>query len=558
MSTTGVSVSTLAGVPLLAGADADALESLAADARPCRALAGDWVLREGDSADDLFVVLRGRVRVVTQAGGDERTLRVLGPGAAIGELALLTGAPRSASVQALRDSTLLRLHRASFVDLIERDPGFAAAVARELALQLQASGGLDAPPSRPALIALEALSPGVPLRALAASLARALETYGSVETLEASAAGTGAVERAEDEHAHVLLLDETGTGAWSDLCARQADRRLLVATAATPLPAVPSPDCDLVILGPAPGTVVRALVERVDPRLLHRLASTEPTDPGAGRMARRIVGRALGLVLSGGGARGFAHIGAIAELEQDGIEVDRYGGCSMGSFIAAMAASGWRAGDIRDRCHEELVRRSPFNDYTLPRVALIRSRKAARMLDRLFAELTIEELAKPLFTVSADLVSSTLVVHRRGSVVEAVGASMSIPGLAPPLPRGGRLLVDGGVLNNLPVDAMADAAEGPIVAVDVVRRLGASDAEAPALPSIMETLSRATVLGSVERAERNRELALLVVSPDVQDVPLRDFRSLDRAIEAGRAAARAALDNGGRDAILTAVGAPVA
>jgi predicted acylesterase/phospholipase RssA len=104
---------------------------------------------------------------------------------------------------------------------------------------------------------------------------------------------------------------------------------------------------------------------------------------------------------------------------------------------------------------------------------------------------------------------------------------------------------------------MADTAEGPIVAVDVVRRLEPSDAEAPSLPSIMETLSRATVLGSVERAERNRELALLVVSPDVQDVPLRDFRALDRAIEAGRAAARAALDNGGRDAILTAVGAPV-
>jgi NTE family protein len=558
MSTTGVSVSTLAGVPLLAGADAYALEALAADARPCRVLAGDWVLREGDEADDLFVVLRGRMRVLTRASGDERTLRVLGPGAAIGELALLTGAPRSASVQALRDTTLLRLHRDSFVDLIERDAGFAAAVARELALQLQASGGLDAPPSRPALIALEALSPGVPLGGVATSLSRALETYGSVETLGASAAGTGAVERAEDQHAHVLLVDETGTGAWSDLCARQADRRLLVATADTPLPAGPSRDCDLVILGPAPGVAVRALVERVDPRVLHRLASTEPTDPGAGRMARRIVGRALGLVLSGGGARGFAHIGALAELEQDGIEVDRYGGCSMGSFIAAMAASGWRASDIRDRCHEELVRRSPFNDYTLPRVALIRSRKAARMLDRLFAELTIEELAKPLFTVSADLLSSGLVVHRRGSVVEAVGASMSIPGLAPPLPRGGRLLVDGGVLNNLPVDAMADTAEGPIVAVDVVRRLEPSDAGEPSLPSIMETLSRATVLGSVERAERNRELALLVVSPDAQDVPLRDFRLLDRAIEAGRAAARSALDNGGRDAILTAVGAPVA
>ena len=111
LSTTGVSVSTLAGVPLLAGADADALETLAAEAYPRRVLAGDWVMREGDGADDLFVVLRGRLRAVAGATGDERTLRVIGPGAAIGELALLTGAPRSASVQAVRDSTLLLLGR---------------------------------------------------------------------------------------------------------------------------------------------------------------------------------------------------------------------------------------------------------------------------------------------------------------------------------------------------------------------------------------------------------------------------------------------------------------
>lgn len=555
MSTTGVSLSTLACVPLLAGADAEALEALAADAYPRRVLAGEWLIREGDDAEDLYVVLRGRLRAV--AGADGRTLRVLGPGAAIGELALLTGSARSASVQAVRDSTLLQLGRGRFVELMERDSGFAAAVARELAAQLQASGGLAAPPSRPALLTLRRVDAGVPLAAVASSLAHALSTYGPVEILGADAAGTSAVEQAEQENAHVLLVDETGAGVWSDLCARQADRTLLVATADSPPPAEPSPDADLVVLGPSSGAALRALLDAVQPRAHHRLATTEPSDPGAGRLARRLVGRALGVVLSGGGARGFAHIGALAELEADGIEIDRYGGCSMGSFIAAMAAAGWSPGDIRDRCDEELVRRSPFNDYTLPRVALIRSRKAARMFDRLFGEMTIEELAKPLFTVSADLLSSRLVIHRRGSVTEAVGASMSIPGLVPPLSRSGRLLVDGGVLNNLPIDAMADSGEGPIVAVDVVRRLEVSAEDEPPLPSIMETLSRATVLGSVERAERNRELALLVITPEAQDIPLRDFRALDRAVEAGRAAARAALDAGARDEILAAVTAPV-
>ena len=557
MSATGVSVSTLAGVPLLGGADAEALEALATDASPRRVLAGEWLIREGDDADDLFVVLRGRLRAVADADGDPRTLRVLGPGAAIGELGLLTGAPRSASVQAVRDSTLLQLGRDRFIELMELDGRFAAAVARELAAQLQASGGLSAPPSRPALLALRRLDPGVPLAPVASSLAHALAAFGPVEVLDASAAGTDAVERAEDENAHVLLVDEAGVGLWSDLCARQADRQLLVATADSPPPPTPTPEADLVLLGPSSGDALRALLDSVQPRTHHRLATTEPSDPGAGRLARRLVGRALGVVLSGGGARGFAHIGALAELEADGIEVDRYGGCSMGSFIAAMAAAGWSPQDIRDRSHAELVRRSPFNDYTIPRVALIRSRKAARMFDRLFGELTIEELAKPLFTVSADLVTSRLVVHRRGSVIEAVGASMSIPGLVPPLSRSGRLLVDGGVLNNLPIDAMADAAEGPIVAVDVVRRLEASDEDEPPLPSIMETLSRATVLGSVERAERNRDLALLVIAPEVQEIPLRDFRSLDRAIEAGRAATRAALDAGARDEILASVTAPV-
>ncbi len=555
MSTTGVSLSTLACVPLLAGADAEALEALAADAYPRRVLAGEWLIREGDDAEDLYVVLRGRLRAV--AGADGRTLRVLGPGAAIGELALLTGSARSASVQAVRDSTLLQLGRGRFVELMERDSGFAAAVARELAAQLQASGGLAAPPTRPALLTLRRVDAGVPLAAVASSLAHALSTYGPVEILGADAAGTSAVEQAEQENAHVLLVDETGAGVWSDLCARQADRTLLVAMADSPLPAEPSPDADLVVLGPSSGAALRALLDAVQPRAHHRLATTEPSDPGAGRLARRLVGRALGVVLSGGGARGFAHIGALAELEADGIEIDRYGGCSMGSFIAAMAAAGWSPGDIRDRCDEELVRRSPFNDYTLPRVALIRSRKAARMFDRLFGEMTIEELAKPLFTVSADLLSSRLVIHRRGSVTEAVGASMSIPGLVPPLSRSGRLLVDGGVLNNLPIDAMADSGEGPIVAVDVVRRLEVSAEDEPPLPSIMETLSRATVLGSVERAERNRELALLVITPEAQDIPLRDFRALDRAVEAGRAAARAALDAGARDEILAAVTAPV-
>jgi NTE family protein len=125
---------------------------------------------------------------------------------------------------------------------------------------------------------------------------------------------------------------------------------------------------------------------------------------------------------------------------------------------------------------------------------------------------------------------------------------MSIPGLVPPLSRAGHLLVDGGVLNNLPVDVMSADDEGPIVAVDVIRKIDhVEESVSPPLPSIMETLSRATVLGSVERAERNRRLADVVITPDVQDVALRDFSALERASSVGLAATREALEAGAAD-----------
>jgi predicted acylesterase/phospholipase RssA len=303
--------------------------------------------------------------------------------------------------------------------------------------------------------------------------------------------------------------------------------------------------CDVAFLGTPPVETVAAWREAAAPRTHHVVPSGDPL--AAARVARRLSGRSLGLVLSGGGARAFAHLGVLEVLAAHGIVVDRVGGTSMGAFVSAMVALGWTADRILEVCRAEVMQRSPFSDYTLPRHALIRARRAESMLRRLFGDVTVEELARPLFTVSADLLSGRMVVHRNGPLVEAVGASMAIPGLAPPVSHGAQLLVDGGVLNNLPIDLMAAHEPGPIVAVDVMRRIAVDEPgtnAASALPTILETLSRATVLGSVERAEANRGLARLLITPDVQHIALRDFRHLDLAIEAGRQAAEAALAGG--------------
>ncbi len=543
-------------VPLFHRVDATALATLIQDAAPRHLHAGEWLFHEGDDADRLFVVLSGRLRIVVMREGEQRTVRELGPGAALGELALLTGSARSAGVRAVRDSQLLEIARPSFDRLLESDSAFGHAIAIELARQLQASGGLEEPRGQARVFSILGASTAVDTTRFGSTLAAELGDDGTVSTLtgaEDPTYWTEALARAEAAARNVLLVgdDDGHDSQWNRFVRRHGDRLLLLTDADA---AVSSTETvtDLVLLGPMPAGRTAQWLDALLPEA-HHVVDEAGYEIDIGRIARRISGRSLGLVLSGGGARCLAHIGVIAAFAEAGIAVDRLGGCSMGAFIAGTSALGLDADQIRAVCRSELVERSPFSDWTLPRYALTRTRRAERMLRRVFGEIQVEELPRPLYTVSADLVSSEAVVHRTGPLFEAVGISMSIPGLVPPVGKDGRLLVDGGVLNNLPVDTMYDLAEGPIVAVDVARRHTRREGESPRIPSIMETMARSTILGSGERSERNRKLASLVISPAAQDVGLREFKALDRAIEAGYEAATASLAEGGADLLRSAL-----
>jgi predicted acylesterase/phospholipase RssA len=260
-----------------------------------------------------------------------------------------------------------------------------------------------------------------------------------------------------------------------------------------------------------------------------------------------VTGHSVGIVLSGGGARGIAHIGALQAFVDAGVTIDRVGGTSMGALVGALFASGRSPSELAATLRRELVDRRPFADYAIPRNALIRARRARSMLERLFGATAIEELARTFFCLSADLVAAESVVHRRGPLAIAVGASMSLPGIAPPIPDGDRLLVDGGVLDNLPIEVMLATDDGPVIAIDVLARgvpgarRSPRSARGPQLPSIVETLARSSTLASRRRADRQRALANLVIAPDLNDVGLLDFARFDEIIDAGRRATVEAL-----------------
>ncbi len=266
------------------------------------------------------------------------------------------------------------------------------------------------------------------------------------------------------------------------------------------------------------------------------------------RLARQLSGRGVGLVLGGGGARGFAHIGLLRALHDLRIPVDLVGGSSMGALIGAMLASGFSVDDMCRITRDMFVDNNLLNDYVFPpRVSLIRGRKFTRKLKEIFGERRIEDLQLPYFCVSTSLTSGEPVLHDEGSLASWITASMSVPGIAPPTVWQGELLVDGAVINSLPTDLMQVLGRGPIIASDVsteggVRAPGIEGPDAEALlnwtgtgaaPGFREILFRTATLTSQSGVKRRAELADVYLRMPVGMLGMFDWKLMDEIIDKG-------------------------
>jgi len=552
----------LARTPLFSGIEAELMEQLATRSRTRRLAAGNWLFRERDPGDEMYVVRAGRLEAVDE--GANTVIREYRRGDALGELALLTDSPRSVSVRAARATEVIAVDQADFTGLLHSSSALSSALNRSLSRRLQdARASASTARPQPATVALIALDDRIPLGRLATRLGAALQAHlptavlggadiPDVVALREPAAIYGPLlDRAEAGHDLVLLACGPALHKpWTKFCLQHADR-ILAVTAGGPIPPELGhcPElkaCDLVAYDAAPGALA-GWAAALDPAGSHLIRETELIDDIA-CIARRLTGTSVGIVLSGGGARAFSHIGVLEELTAAGLTIDRIAGVSMGAVIGALFAMGHDADEIDAICLEEWVRRRPLRDLTVPRHALIRGERFLSMLHRTFGTTLIEELPRGFMCGSVELRSGRLEIARYGPLWEAVGFSINLPVIAPPQVRGRKLFIDGSLVDNLPVKALADMGEGPIIAVDVkamprrpasgaVRARG-GDARPPSLP---ETLTRLLLLGSENTAQAARRHADLVIRPRAEGVGLLEFASLDTAREAGRAAAREAL-----------------
>ena len=532
---------------------------------------GQAVLSEGEVADSMLVVVSGRLRVSRRnPDGTLNLYNEICPGETVGETGMILGEVRFADVTAVRDTLVARLRREPFEVLLRRHPVelnrfFAQAVYQKLRHVPQV-----AEQARAHTIAVIALRDVLLGRQVAGELAAALGAFGRAGEFAGAEVDGLQLDQLEQQFEFLVLTADIADHPRTRRLLRQADQVVFVAASAEP-PALSAVEVELAqeqgfvmkrkhlaLVHPAgaelPGDLQawRAArdVERVYPLRSGHVADTA-------RLARFLGSRAVGVVLGGGGARGFSHLGVLRALEERGIPVDLIGGNSMGALIGAQYACGMTLDEILDN-----TRRFALGGErpTLPLISLLSGKRLERDLRRMFGDIRIEQLWRPFFASACNLSQACTTVQDSGPLWRAVLASNSPAGLLPPVVWNGDLLVDGAILDNVPVAAMRGRlgtplerrrGNGTIIAVDVdLREQLCVDPEMARLsvwrnlrgylggqggqsPSIAAILYRAGHVGGMHERSRTMAMADFSLEPPVGGFPLMAYRRAAEIAEVG-------------------------
>jgi NTE family protein len=481
-------------------------------------------------------------------------------------MALIAGTAHSADVVALRDSEILALPREAFFDVVRTEPDVMIHLARLMLRRArdQTTGGAGEPTVFGFVAARNR-----PIRAFVERVAGAIIDQGySCQVIDETALRSASewFSRVEDSHDYVLYVAEVDQPAWAGLCARQVDRLFVVGDALHAPPGViPSRSLegishqftDLILLRDsrmAKPANTSVWLDAVDPgRWFHvREANAEDSS----RIARIITGTAVGLVLSGGGARAYAHIGVVRALNELKVPLDFLGGASMGAVIAAGPAMNWSDAELDQRIRTAFVKSDPLSDIAIPIVAMTRAGKVAKLLYEAYGETEIADMSRPFFAVSSNLTTGRLEVHRRGLLRRAMRASIALPGVMPPVVMNGQVLVDGAVVKNFPTDVMRQLNAGPTIGSDMsqVRGVDPSALENPpswwrwivsgawkAGPPIVSILMRSATITTDAELKRSRAETDVLILPDPGAAEIRDWKLYAPTVAAGHTAAMEAL-----------------
>ncbi len=477
----------LARHTLFAGVVPDALHALEEIAEKHSVTGGDALVRQGDDADALYFVESGRFKVVVNK---TRTVAHIEAGEAVGELAFFAGGKRTADVIATRDSQVLKVSRAAFDEIAMAHPTLNAAMLKLVSERLAAATARTSSMSVsiPRVIVFLPAGSGSLPDGFLARMTDAFEQVARKETpvipLEraTSEAGDSAAYQswlAEQEgKGAYILIDASGPQDWGEMVCRNADALVMVGRPGKCDPEpneleqaamrwIDEPQRTLLLLRSTADKTIRNSAQWIEPRrpkLHHHVALDHVWD--FLKVARFLTGRAVGLVLAGGGALGCAHLGVVKALQRAEIPIDFIGGASAGAAVGGAVARGLTVDEVLDQMEAMFVKEKAMKRLTLPLYSLLDPTVFDAELKTRYGTKDVVDQPINWFGVSTNLSTNGLHIHRSGPLWECVRASGSLPTILPPfIDREGNILVDGGVLDNIPVKVMHELKTGPNLVV---------------------------------------------------------------------------------------------
>jgi NTE family protein len=565
----------------------------------CEIEAGEYLFRQDDVGDALYIVLNGRLKAFIQnKRGEQRILGEIGRGETVGEMAILTGELRSADIVAVRDSVLARLSKESFEHVARQFPMIVLSITRLIIERLRQRNVEINSPYKVVSLAVVPITEGLDLTDFCQKLYRELSKKGKTLHLSSrrvdemiNISGISQVKKGEvsyprlaqwldireAEHDFVIFQSDTDVSQWTRRALTHADDILLVgdATQSSQLSVVEQflasdeateiANRTLILLqndGTYIPTNTRSWLDKRDVHWHHHLRRN--TEGDFARLARFLSGEATGLVLSGGGARAVAHIGVIRALEESGIHYDIVGGTSMGSIIAGCVAQGLDAKNVQAVCRKGILS-NPTGDFNwFPIASLFKGKRVDAMLKNTFGHYDIVDSWFNFYCVSSNLTQARAEIHRKGALHQAIRASISLPGVFPPVIRGNDFLIDGGIFNNLPVDVMWQMGINHIIAADLKsekpqtldfdiipdswtlfkERFRKPEARRfHNIPNTLTAIIQSTTLSSDFKTNEFRQKVDLLFNPNVEQFGLVQWDAFDKIVEVGYQHARQLLDN---------------
>ncbi|MGZ5153962.1 MAG: patatin-like phospholipase family protein [Burkholderiales bacterium] len=468
----------LADIPFFSSVPTAALNSLRRRVEVRLHSAGTVLLRMGDPGTEVHMLAAGAVRADLEAAATGHSRRViLGPGQTLGEMAILSGLPISATVTAIKDSITYCLPGPAFIECLREQPILYRTISEMLIERLRHRTGVRADSLQPALAVLAVEVGAEHAERLSSAVVAGVCFYapGSIyfdatrndeELLRLPAFVAQWRDTGGGEQYLIVSIDQRNFERIRTVLV-PGDVVLQIDSSTTHAPRFDAGDSGVadyqqVNIGPRAHSRDTAGVWAfaIDDAELDSWKSgpmewTRSAYPALDQLVRYVVAREVGIAMSVGVAAGFAHFGVLDGLEEAGLPLDYVCGSSMGGVVAlayAKFGSARRAGEITSKFG---AANSKIRDAAwLPRASVFAGEKGARAAREIFGDDTLAELMRPAAVVAADLVAGERVIIDSGSAAQAALATSAIPGLFPPVSVGSRIFVDGGVVTRVPVDLL--------------------------------------------------------------------------------------------------------